>query len=146
MAVPVSKLTTSEFTMAHYDAAYALWGASEGIGLSEADTRENIAKYLRRNPGQSFVALDGTVLVGAVLCGNDGRRSFLHHLAVAPTHRRQGVGRTLVQRALDAQAAEGMRKCHIFVVAANEEGRRFWAREGWEERVTLVIFSHDVAR
>jgi N-acetylglutamate synthase len=139
-------ITVRAFTMDDYDAAYALWGASEGIGLSEADTRPNIAAYLDRNPGQSFVAVEDGALVGAVLCGNDGRRSFLHHLAVAPRHRRRGAGRLLVDAALAAQAGLGMRKCHIFVVADNEEGKRFWRREAWEERTTLVVFSHDVKR
>jgi ribosomal protein S18 acetylase RimI-like enzyme len=139
-------ITVREFTMEDYEAAFALWGASEGIGLSEADTRENIALYLRRNPGQSFVAVEDGVLVGAVLCGNDGRRGFLHHLAVAPSSRRRGAGRALITRALDALAAQGMRKCHIFVISANEEGRRFWRRVGWEERTTLVVMSKDVVR
>jgi ribosomal protein S18 acetylase RimI-like enzyme len=137
-------ITVREFTTGDYEAAYALWKASEGIGLSEADTRENIGLYLRRNPGQSFVALENGVLVGAVLCGNDGRRGFLHHLAVAPSCRRKGAGRALIRKALDALAAQGMRKCHIFVISANEEGKRFWRRVGWEERTMLVVMSKDV--
>jgi ribosomal protein S18 acetylase RimI-like enzyme len=133
-----------EFTMADYEAAYALWKVSEGIGLSEADKRENIAYYLERNPGQSFVAVENGALVGAVLCGNDGRRGFLHHLAVASSARRKGTGRELIRRSLAALAVRGMRKCHIFVIAANEEGKRFWRRVGWEERTTLVVMSKDV--
>jgi N-acetylglutamate synthase len=132
------------FTMDDYDAAYALWQSVEGIGLSEADTRDNIAQFLRRNPGLSFVAEEDGRLVGALLCGNDGRRGFLHHLAVARDHRRAGVGRALVERCLRALAGVGMRKCHIFVLAENAEGRKFWKRIGWEERTTLVVMSHDV--
>ncbi len=138
-------ITVREFTIGDYEAAFALWKASEGIGLSEADTRENIALYLRRNPGQSFVAEEDGVLVGAVLCGNDGRRGFLHHLAVAASARRKGTGHALIGNALGALAAQGMRKCHVFVISANEEGKRFWRRVGWEERTTLVVMSKDVA-
>lgn len=130
--------------MEDYEAAWGLWSASEGIGLSEADKRENIARYLAHNPGQSFVAVEDGVLVGAVLSGNDGRRGFLHHLAVAPACRRRGAGQALVERCLAALARQGMRKCHIFVAADNEEGKRFWRRIGWEERTTLVVMSHDV--
>ena len=132
--------------MADYPAACALWEASEGIGLSEADEPQNIAAYLLRNPGQSFVALQDGVLVGAVLCGNDGRRGFLHHLAVSAAARRQGTGRELIRRGLAALSAQGMRKCHIFVKADNQDGKRFWGRVGWEERTTLVVFSADVPR
>jgi ribosomal protein S18 acetylase RimI-like enzyme len=136
--------TVREFTMTDYEAAYSLWEKAEGIGLSQADRRENIAVFLKRNPGTSFVAVAGGSLVGAVLCGHDGRRGFLHHLAVSPDHRRSGIGRALVDRCLAALSAAGMRKCHIFVLADNHDGQRFWERIGWEKRTTLVVMSRDV--
>ena len=139
-------VTVREFTIRDYEAAYALWQSAEGIGLSEADSRENIAAYLSRNPGTSFVAEASGRLVGAVLCGSDGRRGYLHHLAVAPDCRRAGIGRALVDRCLDALGQQGMRKCHIFVIAGNEDGKRFWTRVGWEERTTLVVMSRDIPR
>ncbi len=132
------------FTMNDYDAAVALWKTAEGIGLSEADSRENIAHYLAVNPGMSQVAEEDGIIVGAVLCGTDGRRGFLHHLAVSPAHRRAGLGRALVDACLARLAEAGMRKCHIFVLADNAEGQRFWAKIGWEERTTLKVMSHDV--
>ena len=133
-----------EFTITDYDAACALWQATEGIGLSEADEKENIAHFLRRNPGLSMVAEENGKIVGALLCGSDGRRGFLHHLAVAAGHRRTGIGRALVARCLAELAGIGMRKCHIFVMQDNAEGRKFWQRIGWEERTTLRVMSHDV--
>jgi ribosomal protein S18 acetylase RimI-like enzyme len=134
-----------EFTMADYDAAHALWKKTEGIGLSQADERQNIAGFLEHNAGMSFVAEDAGQLVGAIMCGSDGRRGFLHHLAVDGSRRRSGIGRMLVDRCLAALAERGLRKCHIFVLADNVEGKRFWNRIGWEERTTLVVMSHDVA-
>jgi ribosomal protein S18 acetylase RimI-like enzyme len=132
------------FTMEDYDGAIALWKAAEGIGLSEADSRENIAHFLSHNPGMSHVAEEDGNIVGAVLCGTDGRRGFLHHLAVSRSHRRSGVGRALVDRCLASLKAAGMRKCHIFVMADNGEGLRFWTGIGWEERTTLKVMSHNV--
>jgi ribosomal protein S18 acetylase RimI-like enzyme len=133
-----------ELTIDHYDAVYELWRSCEGIGLSKADSRENIELFLFRNPGLSFIAEVEGELAGAVLCGSDGRRGFLYHLAVAPAHRRGGIGSLLVHRCLQALADIGLRKCHIFVLAENHAGRRFWQRIGWEERTTLVVMSHDV--
>ncbi|HTP57508.1 MAG TPA: GNAT family N-acetyltransferase, partial [Spirochaetia bacterium] len=129
----------TEFRMTDYDAAHALWEASEGIGLSAADSRANIESFLAQNTGMSFAAhaSDGS-LVGAVLAGCDGRRGFLYHCAVARVRRGQGIGRELVKRSIDALAKRGMRKCHIFVLADNEEGRRFWRKVGWEERHTIL--------
>jgi ribosomal protein S18 acetylase RimI-like enzyme len=137
-------VTLREFTIDDYEAAYILWQTMEGIGLSEADERRNIASYLAHNPGLSFVAEQDGVLIGALLGGSDGRRGFLHHLAVAASHRRAGIGRALVQRSLAALADLGMRKCHIFVLASNRRGRRFWRRIGWQERTTLLVMSQDV--
>jgi len=130
--------------MTDYDAAVALWRKTEGIGLSEADERPHIESFLRHNAGMSFVAEEGGRIVGAVLCGTDARRGFLHHLAVDASRRRSGIGRGLVDRCLGALAERGMRKCHLFVMADNLEGKRFWQRIGWEERTTLVVMSHDV--
>jgi len=134
-----------ELTRADYEGAYALWSVTEGVGLSQADEPHNIARFLERNPGLSFVALDSSRIVGAVLCGHDGRRGFLHHLAVDKGFRRAGIGRQLVQRCLRALSDAGMRKCHIFVLADNTEGQRFWRSVGWEERTTLKVMSRDVS-
>ena len=60
-------------TIEDYDDVYGLWGSSEGIGLSGADTRDQIERYLQRNQDFSFVAIDEGKLVGAILCGHDGR-------------------------------------------------------------------------
>jgi putative acetyltransferase len=137
-------VTLRVFTIADYEAAYSLWQSVEGIGLSEADEKRNLVQFLARNPGLSFVAEEDGVLVGALLGGSDGRRGFLHHLAVARSHRRAGVGRALVERSLAALAELGMRKCHIFVLKDNRQGRRFWRRIGWQERTTLLVMSQDV--
>lgn len=127
-----------------YDAVTALWTRTPGIGLSEADSRRNIGIFLDRNPGLSFVAEDEEGLMGAVMSGHDGRRGFLYHLAVDQAKRRNGVGRQLVDRCLSGLAALGLRKCHIFVFADNEEGRRFWSRTGWEQRFDLIVMSRGV--
>lgn len=142
------EFSVRELGMEDYDDAYALWEASEGIGLSAADSRENMAGFLRQNPALSFVAVPaasgGRGILGAVLASCDGRRGFLYHLAVSRAARGQGIGRALVGRCLDALAARGMRKCHIFVARDNHEGKRFWEKLGWEERTTLFVMSHDV--
>src|SRR5580692_3692620 len=93
--------TIEPMTIADFDDVTALWQKTEGVGLNESDTREAIAIFLERNPGLSLIARDGRrKIIGAVLCGHDGRRGYLHHLAVASEHRRQGIGKTLVEACL----------------------------------------------
>ncbi len=129
------------FTMADYDEAMELWGASEGIGLSQADQPERIAAYLDRNPRMSYCARENGILLGAVLAGHDGRRGFLHHLAVRPGRRGEGIGRALAGQSLDALREAGIDKCHLFVFRENRPAIEFWQKTGWRERIELVLMS-----
>jgi ribosomal protein S18 acetylase RimI-like enzyme len=138
-------METREFTPADYDDVYALWLACEGLGLGASDTPKAITAFLAHNPGLSFVTRDGGTLVGSVLCGYDGRRAYLHHLAVAPTHRRRGLGRILVRRCLEVLRERGVERCHLFVLRSNESARAFWEREGWWERDDLWMMTREVA-
>jgi len=122
----------------------ALWQQCEGVGLSSADSRENIATYLERNPGTSFLAqVDGS-LVGAVLCGHDGRRGFLWHLAVHPRFQRRGIGRRLVDRCLDALRLAGIGKCNVVVFNSNTKGIAFWERAGWTTRDDVSMIARNI--
>ncbi|MFN2105398.1 MAG: GNAT family N-acetyltransferase [Candidatus Promineifilaceae bacterium] len=129
------------FNIDRYDEVYALWDRCSGVGLSSADERDQIAAYLARNPGMSFIALDGSVVIGIVLGGHDGRRGYLHHLAVDDDYRRQGIGRQLVENCLSALAAEGIQKCHLFIFHENAGGIAFWQAQGWTLRQDIRVMS-----
>jgi N-acetylglutamate synthase len=134
-----SKFTLRAFVIADYDAVFALWLRSEGMGLGDGDSREGIAKFLDRNPGLSRVAeVDGQI-VGAVMCGHDGRRGYLHHLAVDAAFQKRGIGRALVEASLAGLKAEAIPRCSVFVYANNHAGREFWAHFGWKLRDDIVI-------
>jgi ribosomal protein S18 acetylase RimI-like enzyme len=128
-------------TIDDYDAVLALIRAAPGVAVRAADSPAAIGRYLERNPGLSFVAQQDGRLVGCVFCGHDGRRGSLHHLAVDAAYRRQGIGRRLVERALDGLAAEGILKTHIDVFADNEKAIAFWRRLGWQKRDDIARFS-----
>lgn len=135
----------SEMKIKDYEQVYALWKRVEGIGLhAYCDSKDGVARYLERNPGLSFIACDNAKVVGTVLCGHDGRRGYLHHLAIAETYRNKGLGKTLSQHALLALKAIGIAKCHIFVFSKNIDGQKFWRKIGWEERMDLKVMSKDV--
>ena len=130
------------FVCEDYDEVMALWTATEGLTLREADSREAISRYLVLNAEFSFVARQDGQLIGAVLAGTDGRRGYLYHLAVAPSHRGRGVGRALAERVVDALGARGIAKCHLMVRQDNAEGRAFWGHLGWTERADITLMSH----
>ncbi|SFT20052.1 GNAT family N-acetyltransferase [Paenibacillus sp. BC26] len=138
------ELTYREMLAADYDESYALWLKTEGMVLSEADSREEIEGYLARNPGCSFVCEDSARQVaGTILGGHDGRRGFIYHVAVSPDQRGKGIGGQLVKLSLDKLREAGIQKCHLFVLENNEIGNRFWSRSGWIKRSGIAIFSTD---
>lgn len=133
-----------EFTAKDIDQAIVLWRSCEGIGLSAADEPAMLESYLRRNPELSFTAWHDSELIGAVLCGHDGRRGFLHHLAVHPGYRRQGIGQALVSRCHTALREIGIQKVHIFVYHDNLSALAFWKGEKYIPRDELILLSADI--
>ena len=128
-------------TAADYDGVVDLWRRSEGVGLGVSDTREGIGAYLARNPDLSQVAVSQDRIVGAVLCGHDGRRGLLYHLAVDHGFRGLGLGRCMAQKALSLLRERGVQKAYIMVFQNNRKGRAFWEACGWERRGDLIPMS-----
>lgn len=131
-------MTIRQMTIDDYDRVYALWMSCKNMGFNDVDdSREGIGRYLRRNPGTCFVAEAGGALAGAILCGHDGRRGFIHHMAVAETFRGRGVGRALVETALDALKKEGITKAALLAFKYNDAGNAFWEKLGFTVRNDL---------
>jgi N-acetylglutamate synthase len=129
-------------TMDDYDVVIELMKATPGVSFRDADSRDATARYLERNPGLSFVAEKDGRLVGCVMCGHDGRRGYLQHLAVLPEHRRQGIASALVGRCLAALEQLGILKSHIDVFRTNELGQAWWESQGWQRRNDIHRYSH----
>jgi putative acetyltransferase len=129
-------IVVREFLPSDLDGAIELWSRSDGVGLNESDTRDALLRFLARNPGSSAVAMAPSELVGAILCGHDGRRGTIHHLAVAPAYRRHGVGTDLLEYCLSRLREADIPRCNLFLYDDNEVGRRFWERHGWQAAST----------
>lgn len=122
-----------------YDSVYALWLSCPGMGLNNLDdSREGVAKYLARNPYTCFVAVERGNIIGAILAGHDGRRGYISHTAVSPTHRRQGIGKQMVETALNALKSQGINKVNLVVFAHNDKGNASWEKMGFTQRPDLI--------
>jgi N-acetylglutamate synthase len=138
------QLELRDFTIGDYEGATALWKTDPNIGLSGADERRNIEKFLVRNPGLSQVVTDACNIIATILCGHDGRRGYIYHLFVDEKYRRQGLGKRMVETCLKKLKNEGIQKCHLFVFNDNTTGKQFWENTRWLERNDITIFSRDV--
>lgn len=108
------------------------------------DSKEGISAFLKRNPNTCFVALDGKKVIGAILCGHDGRRGYIYHTAVCPEHRNQRIGTALVVAATAALKNEGITRVCLNVMDSNESGKLFWINQGWEKKEFLGFYSKSI--
>ncbi|WP_163341049.1 GNAT family N-acetyltransferase [Desulfopila sp. IMCC35008] len=138
------KTTLNTFEPKHYDEVLALWKECDGIGLSEADSKENIHKFLNSNQDLSLIAELDSEIVGAILVGNDGRRGYIHHLAVSPKFRKRGIGKGLVEAGIEKLKDIGITKCHLFIFTNNKSGKQFWEKCGWSYREELRVISKNI--
>lgn len=129
-------------SISDYDQIFDLWRNTPGMGLNTTDdSREGIEKYLKRNPTTCFVAETEGEIVGVIMAGHDGRRGFIHHAAVLPDFRKQGIGKQLVDHAIAALDKEGIHKVGLAVFTTNAIGNRFWERVGFFKREDIVYRS-----
>lgn len=139
-------ISSREFVIDDYEVALDLWKRVQGLEIAEGDDKQSIAEFLLHNPGLSRVATDGTNVVGVALCGHDGRRGHIYHLAVDPAHEGRGVGRRLVDECLEGLGRAGLQRAIILVAGDNPRGRSFWKRCGWEDIDGALAMGKDLVR
>ena len=126
-----------------YDNVYALWMTIQGFGIrSIDDSREGVARFLRRNPTTSVVAEEDGEIVGSILCGHDGRRGCLYHVCVREDFRRRGIGKAMVVHAMEALRKEQISKVSLIAFTRNDIGNAFWNTIGWTERLDLNYYDY----
>lgn len=121
-----------------YDEVYALWMSIHGFGIrSLDDSREGVGRFIRRNPTTSVVALVGERIVGAILCGHDGRRGCFYHVCVHEDFRKRGIGKAMALVCMRALQEEKINKVNLVAFKKNEVGNHFWREAGWCFRIPL---------
>ena len=124
-----------------YAAVYKLWQGIEGFGIRAIDdSEEGIARFLKRNPTTSVVAEEDNAIIGAILCGHDGRRGCMYHVCVHPQYRRQGIGKEMVVFAMKRLQEEEISKVSLIAFTSNDIGNAFWNTIGWTKREDLNYY------
>ncbi len=123
-----------------YDEIFDMWQITSRRALDSADSRENISRYLTRNPGMSMVAVADGKIVGTVLAGHDGRVGFIHHMAVHPDYRRKHIGKMLAGEAMNRIAADGIEKMQIYCYIDNAMGQSFWNSLGFNKTDNILFY------
>jgi len=109
-----------EMELSDYDNLILLWRSSSGVKLRGADSFDGIKKYLKRNPGLSFVVEEGDEIIATIMAGHDGKRGYIQHLSVKEDRRKLGLASKLVSNCVSALKKEGILKSHIHILSDNE--------------------------
>ena len=134
-------MTIRTMVIEDYDKVKALWMTIHGFGIrSVDDSREGVERFLRRNPTSSVVAEENGEIIGAILCGHDGRRGCLYHVCVAEGHRRRGIGKAMVVFCMNALKEEQINKVSLIAFTRNDIGNAFWNCIGWTKREDLNYY------
>lgn len=120
------------------DAVVALWEAC-GLVRPWNDPRRDIARKLTVQPELFLVAVDGDAIVGAGMAGFDGHRGWVNYLAVAPDHRKSGIGAALMNAFEQRLLALGCPKVNLQVRSGNDEVLAFYARLGYSDDAVVSL-------
>ena len=137
---------TQDFTLRvmqieDYENIYKLWMTIDGFGIrSIDDSFDGVARFIKRNPTTSVVAeVDGNI-VGAILCGHDGRRGCFYHVCVHKDYRKRGIGKAMAVFCMKALQEEEINKVSLIAFKSNVVGNAFWRSAGWTFREDLNYY------
>jgi len=110
-----------------------------GGAINEHDWRWRKAKHLdddaRRDPRGIFVAQFDDQITGYITTWNDPEASvgYIPNLAVDERFREQGIGRKLIEHALDHFRTLGLQYARIETLEQNEVGKKLYPSLGFRE-------------
>lgn len=122
-----------------HEAAVALW---EECGLTRPwnDPRADLARALS-GPSSTVLAARsaGGDLLGTAMVGHDGHRGWVYYLAVSPSARGTGLGRSLMAAAEAWVAERGVPKLMLMVRSGNTAVLGFYDALGYAVEETAVL-------
>ena len=134
----MSTVQIQEFDVRDYEAIVSLW-TEAGLVLRPGDELESVRLKLQRDADLFLVAKKGNEIVGSVMGGWDGRRGWIYHLAVRPSHQRQGIAKSLIRELELRMAAKGAKRLNAQVYESNIASLQFFKACGYELRPDLVM-------
>jgi len=128
------------FSMQYYQEIIDLWKRS-GIEVSSSDTRDEIARILKRNPDLFLIGKENEKVIAVVMGAFDGRRGYVHHLAIDPDYQKKKYGKMMMDELIEKFHVKKAHKVHLFIEKSNKEVVDFYRKLGWEVRDDLIMMS-----
>ena len=139
--ISIDDVLIEPMTIADYSDVRALWMTIRGFGIRALDdSREDIERFIARNPTTSVVARVSGKIVGSILCGSDGRQGALYHVCVAREDRRRGIGTRMVGTCMQRLKEMGINKVSLIAFTRNDAGNAFWKQIGWTRKADVNYY------
>ncbi len=135
------KMKIKKFKIEYYDEIVELWKKA-GIEMVSSDTIDEIMRVLNRNPDLILIGKVKEKIIAIVIGAFDGRRGYVHHLAVDPDYQKMGFGKTIVDALIEQFRAMNIHKVHLFIEKSNDSVVEFYSNLGWEVREDLIMMSY----
>ena len=124
-----------------YNEVFNIWKRT-GLSLGSSDTREQVERIASLNSGLFLVGIEDNEIKAVVMGAFDGRRGYVHHLAVKPEYQRKGYGRIMMEELHKRFLMKDIKKVHLFVEIDNEGVIEFYKKIGWHVRDDLEMMSY----
>ncbi|MFW9947394.1 MAG: GNAT family N-acetyltransferase [Candidatus Odinarchaeota archaeon] len=128
------------FSLQFYEDVVDIWKKT-GISITSSDTKDQLIVMLDRNPDLCLIAKIDDKVIGVVMGGFDGRRGYVHHLAIHPEYQKRGYGKLIMDELIERLKKKRVHKIHLFIEKQNEDVIAFYKKLGWEIRKDLVMMS-----
>ena len=131
-AAPVAQLTAELPRLTAFphwpplEIARAIW-AEDGIGPARIAVMDRVT-----GPKAALLGRIDDRSAGVAFVACHGREAMLHALEVRESHRRQGLGRRLLQATANWAATQGAHRLSLVVTRQNTAARALYARLGME--------------
>ena len=133
-------MIVENYSMKYYDEVIKLWRRA-GINVGSTDTKEELERAVQLNPDLFLIGKLDKKIISVVLGGFDGRRGYVHHLAVDPDYQKKGHGKKIMDSLMSKFLEMKVHKVHLFIEKDNKEVVEFYENLGWEIRHDLIMMS-----
>lgn len=134
----LSRIQVHEFQITDYNVVLELWKEA-GLVIRPGDDLSGVRTKLLRDPDLFLLALMEGEIVGCIIGGWDGRRGWVYHLAVKPSHQRQGIATVLLSEVEKRLVEKGAKKINAQIYQANTKSLNFFKTRGYEIHQDLVM-------
>ncbi len=129
-----------QFTMEMYQEVKQLWEKT-GLTLGKSDTEEEVERALSYAQDLFIIGKKQDKIVAVVMGAFDGRRGYVHHLAINPEYQRFGLGKEMMEELHNRFRKKKIVKVHLFIEVDNEGVIDFYKKVGWHSREDLAMMS-----